>query len=460
MAAAQTSMLLDLPVELFHNILIQAIKVRGLRRAFRLRLVNHFFAAEIIRVLNEYRLLDDCYKEVRMMGSVGVDYLSRRLLRTDLNLPIGARWLAIRDIAARLALEDDEAVREERYVSYVKLLCAQAAEHADLRMATVCLSPTLPADNPPWCRVDPYDNGDICDNHWKLDLMAAAAYTNKLSIIKELGEPEDHASCSANATFGNPSYLAALGGHHEAVDLLFSTCSREYGPGAWKRATLAKVCRIDSIDMAMADKFLSGSWDKKRLEDQCGRSMRLLEAALRTPNVEVFQAVMRIKESTVYPKLSESNFNLLLREAGRNGWPEMTQHLINMGAPHETIRDALGPACRDGQISVVRVLLDHMESPWGNEDYMNCAARGGHWDLVRLMVERGASINSQYRGHPMDCCALVAAVAFERADLVREFVALGARVDGEFGRKAVKRARDDGLESMLMLLEEMGAEGI
>jgi hypothetical protein len=51
---------------------------------------------------------------------------------------------------------------------------------------------------------------------------------------------------------------------------------------------------------------------------------------------------------------------------------------------------------------------------------------------------------------------VVAAVGYEREDLVREFVGLGASLDGEFGKKAVERAKKDGLESMLVLLGELG----
>jgi len=38
--AKSASLLLALPLELFHLVLVEAIRVRGLKRAFRLRLVS------------------------------------------------------------------------------------------------------------------------------------------------------------------------------------------------------------------------------------------------------------------------------------------------------------------------------------------------------------------------------------------------------------------------------------
>jgi hypothetical protein len=383
---------------------------------------------------------------VSTLGSLGADYLSRRLLHT--NHPIGARWVDIRRIAARLALQDDQVVRDECYESYVKSLCSRVASRHDLSMGSTCLHPAHTTS-----RSDPYEIEDHRDHYRDYNLMSAAAYTNKLSIIEELSTDPRNLQINTGC-FGNPFEMAALGGHREALSLLRSK-RRAHGLPIDSTLLSSIIFARGSVDMVRD--FVPENWTKSFLEADDGHNMKKLEISLCTPSLEVFQLLMDVKKSTVYPQIPETRLGSLLQRATCNGWLEMAQHLINLGAPVSHRGRSGTPrylryACHRGDLALAKLLLDHGASITPLD--MEIAARKGRWNVVKLLVEEGADINN---GDPTP---LVAAVSFERADVVREFVKLGARVDGDYGQRAVKRAREDGLESMITLLGEMRADGL
>lgn len=385
-------------------------------------------------MINKYQLLDHCQEEVRHLGNVGADYLSRRLLHTS--LPVGARWNHIRHIAARLALED-EAAQEERYASYIDLLCHQVARNFGFSMAAACMQTTD--------RTDTFGGKRCCCDY---DLMTAAVYTNKLSLLDELSSRKSRCR-HRQGSFGNPYEMAALAGHHEALDLLYSKIS-QYEIDNHNSNMFTRVCAEGSIGMVR--KVVPAHWTKEFLEVEDRYNMGKVEGALLTPSIETFQFIMRIKESTIFPTVPERRLGNLLRVAAKNGWLEMTQHLLSLGAPCDSRFEPLWAASLRGHYKVVEALLDHGAKL--TDDELGIAAKKGKWDIVRLMVERGADLNSG------NLTPLTAAVEFERADVIKDLIELGARVDGEFGQKAVKRARNLGLESMLGLLKEIGANDI
>ncbi|KAF2679941.1 hypothetical protein K458DRAFT_393506 [Lentithecium fluviatile CBS 122367] len=347
-------------------------------------------------------------------------------------MSLSDRWGNIPHIAARLALEDDENVREEQYASYVKLLCDRAPRgQVYWPLATLCRQPDE-------------DNHKSFRDH---DLKAAAAYFNKTSIIEELSGHEN-AQRTDDSFFSCPSQLAAIGGHHEAVEFLL----REE-PSGYRRSYLLKfLCQHSPPDMVK--KFLPGDWTKEYLEDfEHGQKMQDLEEAMRTPSVEIFEMLMRIKETTIYQKLNQSALKALYTTVYYNSWAEMTNHFLELESTYNTREtQSLGywMTCRRGHTAVVKAFLDHGMELDGKE--IGIAAAKGKWELVRFLPGRGADINGGVTP------PVVSAVNLEREDLVREFVGLGARLDGEFGAKAVGKARAEGLESMLALLEELGAD--
>ncbi|KAF2679399.1 ankyrin [Lentithecium fluviatile CBS 122367] len=425
--------ILDLPLELFQSILAAAIRTRGLKRAFRLRLVNRFFATQVIQTINEFRLLDDYDEPVSTLGDFGADYLARRLIKNK--FPTSPGWASIRRIAAQLAPEDDP----ETYAIYVRLLCSQAAQsHGQFSMAAACLRP---AD-----RADVYDEA-----RYDCDLLAAAAYLNKLSIIDELTDSEKHLRCNG-IMLGDPYQTAVLRGNSEAFQLLFSK-GRVHNPHPSIAAAnhLAPLLSFHGSP-DMFERFRP-KWTPEELNTSDRRYLRWLERALKTPSVDNFNILMRVKQKTNQPELTKMQLAACLHRAARAGWEDMVRHLLGLGAPVEgdprlypANSTPLTGACVHGHKTIAWILLENGAEIKGNE--IGDAARKGRWDVVRMLADHGADIN--FGDQP----PIMSAVAFEREDVFRELVERGAKLEGEIGEKAMERGIADGLESMLLLLKE------
>ncbi|KAF1961654.1 hypothetical protein CC80DRAFT_488105 [Byssothecium circinans] len=56
--------LLDLPFEIFKTILAESVRLRGLMRALRLRLVNKLFSDELVEALCVSKVIDECWVEL------------------------------------------------------------------------------------------------------------------------------------------------------------------------------------------------------------------------------------------------------------------------------------------------------------------------------------------------------------------------------------------------------------
>lgn len=420
----------------------------------------------MIRVINENRLLDGCQLKLRFMGETGANYMWHRLLCT--RFPVSARWANIKHLAARLALEDEENLRDEKYTMYVKALCAVAAMGLDSGHATVaavCLHSNDPMDS--------YESQQYEDRDYEYDLMSAAVYFNKLAIIEEKSN-DPHCLRTILGTFGNPYRMAVMGGHHEAVDLLFSKVHK-YDIEMQKSSVVGYACKQGSMELV---RRVLPRWRKQGLEQKRSQLLPVLHGSLGTPSVEIFEMIMDIKRTTIFPTLNEIWRKRLLKSAVKERWLDMVQHLLENHAPTDT-HEALVEACDCGHVEAVQQLLDYGTKMDGNE--IAVAAHKGRWDVVRLLVERGADINGDwgeklpdsgevwgevapddygYKRYKRGILPIVGAVAFEREDVVREHVSLGARLDGNFGEKAVEKARTEGLDSMLALLRELGVEGV
>ena len=143
---------LNLPVELFQEILSHAIQVRGLRRGMRLCLVNstHFrsychaplsnlcsevFSEEVIKMLFIFQLLDSYFRaipsgKVVVLPAFTAAYLERRVAN-ELNGGIPA-LIRIRTIAERLS---HESTNSRDKGAYIKQLCPFIVNNCSDRMA-------------------------------------------------------------------------------------------------------------------------------------------------------------------------------------------------------------------------------------------------------------------------------------------------------------------------------------
>jgi hypothetical protein len=225
---------------------------------------------------------------------------------------------------------------------------------------------------------DPYETETHLAFHREYDLMAAAAYFNKLSVIK-VKSSNPNCLRTLIGSFGNLYVLAVIGGHHEAVEFLFSTVHK-YDIESHKNMVVYDACRKGSIEMV---KKILPNWTKRALEKKRSESMDKLQLALQTPSVEIFEMIMHIKETTVFPKLSRHRQRWLLGVAVRNCWLDMVRHLLPLIAPKDTHK-VLFQACQYGHPVAVQLLLDHGAEMQGCE--IGVAAYGGRWEVVRLLV--------------------------------------------------------------------------
>ncbi|KAF2681965.1 ankyrin [Lentithecium fluviatile CBS 122367] len=420
--------LVDLPLELFRAILAECICARSIKRAFRLRLVNRQFAAEVLQVFHEYRILDDSPIPLEKTGNFGIEYMTRRLLNPK--LPVSSQWTAIRRIAARLAAEDGNDAAG--YEHYIKILTTRTVQHwAPSTMAAVCH--------------DDYTDDAYSEAQEEYDLMAAAAYTNKLSLIEELIDNPANMGLTIG-TFGNPFIAAVAGGHAAALDMLLENL-RGRAVIFTRRTILANVTLHGSP--SLVEKCVP-EWPAKQLA--YSNVQQDLHAALATPNVENFNIVMRVIEKSPHPRLTADQLAKALDRACYRGWEDMARHLVTLGAfvrKHYSswTRDywPLKSACHARNPAILQLLFDHGAQVEGDE--IEEAARRGCWDAVWILIAHGADVSQ----------AIGCAVAFERKDILLELVERGAVLTGEVGAQALEMAKKEGLESMVGFLEEVGA---
>jgi hypothetical protein len=367
-------------------------------------------------------------------------------------LPEHWRWAQIPRIAARLALEDDN--NQEDYAHYVEMLCSRAACELRHLQFSIVISEKI-------CALD-----DDPEAAYHCNLLAAAAYTNKCAIIEELAdEPPDLES--PHGLFGHPHVCAAVGGNDAALDLLcdkfkadeFSMVPLMCRQGAPTRIVARFIPQRPATPIIGIDTSTSSTqWVPDDL-------------VLYTANLETFQMLMRAYPSKTRDKIF---LKYVLIHATMDGKEDCVRNAFDLGAPlHgppwpdcKCIRSeawvrpnadcfavatrALARACEHGWEPIVRLLLEHGAEL--KDDAFAVAAKRGHMNLVKVLVELGADPN---KGEPRP---IVSAISLEREDMFYGLLELGATLDGELGQEALKKARDEGLTSMLALLGKHGVD--
>jgi hypothetical protein len=403
-----------------------------------------FFAVEVRRlIIEEQLMLHALDKQLRNTGTWGAEYMAHRLLHTK--LPVLARWDMVRHIAARLAHDEEES--KKTYPLYVHKLCVRAAQEMTLSLAFCCSA-----------EPDPYSTklcgGFYCD----YDLVAAAAYLDKTAVIDHVAN-NAHTLRTALGLFGTPIMSAVSGDNLEAMQLLFrkvALVSGEAEANNLRHRLLGRMSVQGSTSIVQAS---LPNFVPERYEDIGGNErspvMKILDDALRTPNVKTFKLLMQIKENTPHPEVEKRDWQMLLVHACFYGSADMIQHLFTLGAQYSykltdirentlkfLIRDVIRQCERD---RIIRTLLSYGAPV--TSDAVVIAAKHGNWSLVQILVEAGADINS---GKPKP---LVSAISLERTDMFKALIEWGARLDSEVMEACAKRAREEGLKSMLDLLQ-------
>jgi hypothetical protein len=351
----------------------------------------------------------------------------------------------IRQIASLLARDDPKSM--ESYPEYIRMLAA-------LMMTSVDSFESLFAPKIYLVEFSEYD------------LLTAAAYTNKFSIVKDLSERSENTRVVVG-TLGNPFKAATKAGQVAILDHLIRAVE-QHGRSQWN-VWWDQVCFASRlVSFKVVEHLLAYGWTSK-MKTIFGYLDERFYRALFTPSVKMFGIFMQLKEATeTSPKpMTAKKLAPLMLEAASNGWVEMMAHLIALGAPTHgeefftsyVIEWPLFKAVKFGCVGVVRLLLQHGVPITGNE--LRVAARRGNLPVVKVFIECGADVNCPLNpdlpgyyadyGFPLP---IVSAVQLEYEEMFHLLLEHGAVLTGEAGVEAFKRAKESGLDSMLALLDQ------
>jgi hypothetical protein len=458
----------NLPSEVFSDILVEAVRIRGLKRALRLRLV-----ASTCQQLFKYdSTVTDCRLESfndSLVGAlctsdlIGKDhrelstlmwpwlrpYFERRLLeKRTKELP---RLHTIRSIAERLVAFSTSSLTYEALAA--QLLQLSARDGRRLRQLFLRSLPVEASDFPTF-------------------VFIAAAYANYALLVHEFSDA--YFRSPRDTAFGDPFEAALRANNHDIMTLLLAS--------PWSEAHFLKAValhgRVDVLKLVLQRECNPiNSW----LGEPHQLDLRRLATILRTPSVELFEVMVQEISSRRLATLSAELLSGLLHGATGRGWANMVAHLIKRGVPpdemnHSVQLHPLAIACKAGHRDVVQLLLDNGAifrgpeiryaaqhghtstvstllksqaklNPVFTEGCLYAAARKCYADIVRLLLDLGVDPND---GKP---APLLGAVQSEHTGIVHLLVGKGARICLAL-RKVRKRTE---LQSMLELLDELAS---
>ncbi|KAI1486966.1 ankyrin repeat-containing domain protein [Biscogniauxia mediterranea] len=464
--------LLDLPVEVFHEVLIQMCRSRGIQRAMRLRLVCRAFSVALIPALYESHLLDPFDPLPYTLEWYARDpndpatrfwhsYLVYRVWREK--GPITNQFSEIRKTAKRICQESDSIDMPEA----IDALCWLVLENA-----------LYPGDN--------YEDDDGSDmgqgRSPYIGFLAAAARFNLLPLARKLLEEGHDPPREDNGIFTSAFEVAAWWGSQQMLELFQQHVPKfvDSTPHAcrrrWCHKTMAQAARgatirgdLHRVQLALspgAYKLLdadNAAGSPFNIEESLGAS--IISAMNICRSIEVHRYLKSLIPGQLYDPIVPMSTH------ASSGNIDMVRYLIDLDvATHTTfhtttsrtssiLQVALYTACRKFQEGVVDLILELSANP-GYETLLQSeldlglseAARAGSLTIVRKLLDFGADPNPP----AIQLLPIERAVHAEHAAMIELLLARGATLDGESGKKALRWALRYGLESMVDLLAEHG----
>jgi hypothetical protein len=401
-------------------------------------------------MLAELRMLDYFNMKISYTGSIGAAYFSQRLLSRDV-LP--ARLSNVRRIASRFSQkESDSAESYVRYINDLSVLIATSMHYFETYFKT---------------GPDPY-----AEYIYDYDVLSAAAYTNKLSVVEELSEHKENLR-QGSGTLTSPYYAASLG---DNVSVMEHLLRKNKLNGTDPRSIILTQFRFaaENGSKHIVEYLLHPDWKRSLVEnDRQDIVVNTFDKALHTPDTDIFDFLISFRETIGLKNLTQEQLASLLTDAVKHGRVDMTAKLLQLGAPtegkaygHQVTNRPLIAACRSGNKEVVRQLLEHGAKLTGHE--IGQAAEKGQMGMLKLLMEYGANVNRgipegadnflHSRWYLRTLAPIVSAVRLEHTDMFYLLVENGAILEGEVGLTAAKRAREEGLKSMLVLLQDQGVK--
>ncbi|KAF2274412.1 ankyrin [Westerdykella ornata] len=474
----------SLPLEIFRQILIEAVRGRNLERALRLRLVSKRFSDELIDAIRASNSLVVLFWDVQLEHCAWIiPYLERKLCeRCMADMPY---LRAIGDIAEALDIEvrTEQPRSESRYEEYASLLLRRALYFPFYAAPFLC---SLARPDAP-----------IMDHSLKFsptvkdqDIATAAVHINHLSVATRLASriPSTlHRPPPPFYVWRSPFLAAIQTSNTAALRMLLDVDERTENAvlDDDKRTYLMEVA-FSSGSLPIAEFMLhyqhpSGCYPFKpstlpypRITDYHVHSW--------SPNVGVLKLLVADLETRFPNFLRELGIQHVLRIAVTNNATSVVKWLLELGAiipdPADTkvsLPDQLvAVACREQHGEVLELLLENGGRVYGKE--FGIAVRSGNASILKMCLDHGGNVRSRHvrdglysvaRTGVMDAMKLlleagvdpntgtisplVGAVEAEHEGMFRLLLEHGADVNCAMV-EAKERARSLGLESMLALL--------
>ncbi|KAH6873357.1 ankyrin repeat-containing domain protein [Alternaria rosae] len=482
---------LELPGELFDTILHFAINARGLKRGLRLRLINHHFAREIIRVLYTFHLLDELvfnepairtWEEIYFFQS----YAEYRVLHEP---SYGNRFLndvrkvAIQMLSLSAISETDGGTIEH----VIHILCATKRRSKPLghHWKTGFNSA---------CNWDPEEYNKQC--------FGAALCTNRLSYIRRSATLRDTMlfdlpGPTTSCLFGEYNELAGRYGNEELLEYLMTSGTPDIVPKMRSRffGFATRAGRMNIVRFLYNFRSAEWPWDFECDADGNRRPLENILDGGHNPKVWDFVETMRIAKGL--PPASYDTVDIKLYNCAKIGYLDIVSHLVRIGEYANGDRTsilhiAVKYASERGHVAIVQLLLDNGANP---NITLEGAARRGHGKLVQILLDRGVNPSEALVDAGRYCTAHAKLLAnVERGpylDVVRLLLDAGVDVNESIGKdsplagaiaaehtslfefllergadlhspgtaeECMRRAKKDGLETMLLLLEKHGVD--
>ncbi|KAH6663762.1 ankyrin repeat-containing domain protein [Halenospora varia] len=428
--------LLELQPELVQAIILCVVKLRGLKRALRLRLVSKRFASEIDQALFTSRIADD-YRTTDFSAPFWPSYLASRAFaeRGTKTWHLGVIRQTAVFFCERNGLMDEDSLK--RFVK--KLSCLAIANDA-------FVTGWLRGECPP-----PEQQSQ------QSQLLTAASYLNDAPLVASL-MADGYSPLNGSAVFGFPVSAAASQGHIAIVELLMlygqlpidSTKQRLHAI----RGAIAGGYP-DILELILESRF--GNNPITRTGPLAHKFfVRRLKAGLYTTcSPEIFDRLYEMFRWQI-PDVEADILGECLYQAALNGREKMVCHLLRLGAPvngsPQSPREIpLVAALKKGRHETAELLVsagaDVNLSHNLDKTPLMAAASGGFLETVKILLDRGAQVNV---GSPPP---IVFAIRLEHTIMFSLLRQRGALLNTiESGGAALQLAHREGLQSMVELL--------
>lgn len=393
--------LLDLPMELLELVLFWAIKIRGVQRGVRLRLVCKTFDIAFYPALFETHLPDDCQ---------GIGTLSWRLNTQQPNIermwhkylvfrtmkeenPLIGRYYDLRTVALDCHKEMQKEAEAGVPVPELREVVEQLCWFLLRQGVSLRSDPQSTEFGPNHDAIGTIKADGTILSPGPLTLLSAAAFLNLHSLVQELLDkghnPEEHGllfapAMQAAAQAGNIAMLDRLRRHKLDVQLVGGQISPYVVYGNWAiigaaiRGDMDVLRNVLAHEVPLVLQLLGGVSGHGLMDRQYASTPAVYDCITNAFPIFYHGEPCRHRELKIYAELGNIN---------------MVRHLLDPEEPTEYCQNVLQSACRGNQIDVVSLIIRRPDFDPRWIDLHRVATTTHSLDITRLLLRHGANPN-------------------------------------------------------------------